>query len=113
VCAFQKICARDDNVKTVSFYEDGTRIILINGRVVSASPGSSAVETPGQVYTIERQGRQIIFDPAIVGSVIDEAHDSFMYAPPNHAVIETPSSTPPPVSPLAPTFVPLKRIRLF
>jgi hypothetical protein len=77
--------------RTMFAYADGTKLILVGGRVISAVPGGLAVGTPEHGFTIEHQGRQILIEPMILcgfhldgpmGEVKEQVETYFFIAPP-------------------------------
>jgi hypothetical protein len=50
-------------------YQDGTKIIVVDGRVISAVPNGLAVGSPAQGFIVERQGKEIFFEPMVLCGV--------------------------------------------
>lgn len=102
-------------------YADGTKITLVYGGVVSATPGGLVKKTPEQGYVIERDGRRVVLDPLVLlgvgisgplGDVKRQVEERFDFGPPG-APCQCGLYTPPPYRSPPPEFIPLKHIRLY
>jgi hypothetical protein len=100
-------------------YEGGTKIIFVDGRVVSAVPGGLAIGNPGQGFTVEHKNKQVFFEPVILcgvdipgpaGETKRLVEDCLIFAPPMHAVTGVPAL---PENRPCCDFVPSKRILLY
>jgi hypothetical protein len=47
-------------------YSDGTKITLVNGEVISATPGGLVKAIPEQGYAIEHEGKKVVIDLLIL-----------------------------------------------
>lgn len=94
-------------------YPDGTKIIFVDERVISASPNGLAEGSPATGYVVEHEGRKVLFEPMIlrgvpmdgpIGEVKRAAEECFFMAP---SVVVIPP--PPPFVPV-PNYISLRRI---
>jgi hypothetical protein len=95
-------------------YGGGTLISFAGTRVISAIPGGLAEGNPGQGYTIEYQGRQVLIDPIVLdgaciegplGELKREIEERPFFAAPLHT---TGNCAPPPYQPPCLHFPPIK-----
>jgi hypothetical protein len=72
-------------------YPDGTQVIFVDGRAVSASPNGLAEGSPKRGYVVEHDGRHIFFEPMVLrgvlmdgpmGAVKRQVEECFFFAPP-------------------------------
>lgn len=94
-------------------YPDGTKIIFVDERVISASPNGLAEGSPATGYVVEHDGRKVLFEPMIlrgvpmdgpIGEIKRNVEECFFMVP-SVVVI------PPPSPPLyVPDYISLRRI---
>jgi hypothetical protein len=89
-------------------YTDGSKAIFVNNLLISANPSGMTLDALSRGYVMERQNRQIIFEPCVLcgadpaGPMAEtkrQVEESFWMAPPSHV-------PPPPYASFVPAFEP-------
>ncbi len=82
-------------------YRDGTKIIFVDGRAISACPNGLAQGGPDQGFIVEREGRKVFFEPIVLKGVpLDGPHGELKHQVEASFPFSQPGYIPPPADPL-------------